>query len=149
MYGLYTILVIESDRILIFFVSMGNMVWWGKKILCGTSSHLVVHTHAGQPSSVGLLESLAWCWICLLWASLGFLFGSIGKLVFWAVKFGSISMSSLHFKFYPSSLLLSIWVCPKSPKRRHVKNHRFHGVISHIQNATLEKMDRKCGVWPD
>ena len=82
MYGLYTILVIESDRILIFFVSMGNMVWWGKKILCGTSSHLVVHTHAGQPSSVGLLESLAWCWICLLWASLGFLFGSIGKLVF-------------------------------------------------------------------
>ena len=31
MYGLYTILVIESDRILFFFVSMGNMVWWGKK----------------------------------------------------------------------------------------------------------------------
>jgi hypothetical protein len=26
--------------------------------------------------------SLAWCWICLLWASLGFLFGGISKLVF-------------------------------------------------------------------
>jgi hypothetical protein len=58
-HGLYTILVIESDRIL-FFLCLWE-TWFG-----------------GEKNPL----SLAWCWICLLWASLGFLFGGISKLVF-------------------------------------------------------------------